>query len=91
MFKSEKSKHSIEYLCCDIFSYRKYLEDLMVDGMTWENYGSVWDIDHIVPLKYQNPTLEQVIERLHEYTTFVKKDNIVKGNRYISRLQQEAP
>jgi len=91
--KSEKSKHSIEYLCCDIISYRKYLEDLMVDGMTWENYGSVWEIDHIVPIKYQNPTLEEVIERLHYTNTqpLWKRDNIVKGNRYISRLQQEAP
>ena len=91
--KSDKNKHSIEYLCCDIISYRKYLEELMVDGMTWENYGAVWDIDHIVPIKYQNPTIEEVIERLHYKNTqpLWKKDNIVKGNRYISRLQQEAP
>ena len=65
----------------------------MVDGMSWENYGAVWDIDHIVPIKYQNPTIEEVIERLHYKNTqpLWKKDNIVKGNRYISRLQQEAP
>lgn len=91
--KKQKSKHSVEYLCCDIISYRKYLEDLMVDGMTWENYGSVWEIDHIVPIKYQNPTLEEVMKRLHYTNTqpLWKQDNIVKGNRYISRLQQEAP
>ena len=56
-------------------------------------YGSVWDIDHIVPLKYENPTLEEIIERLHYTNTqpLWKRDNIVKGNRYISWLQQEAP
>jgi hypothetical protein len=91
--ESNKSKRTLDYLCCDIISYRKYLEDLMVDGMTWENYGSVWDIDHIVPLKYQNPTLEEIIERLHYTNTqpLWKRDNIVKGNKYISWLQQEAP
>ena len=91
--RTTRSIKIIEYLCCDIISYRKYLEDLMVDGMTWENYGTVWEIDHIVPLKYQNPTLEEVMKRLHYTNTqpLWKLDNIVKGNRYISRLQQEAP
>jgi hypothetical protein len=58
--------------------------------MTWENYGDVWEIDHIVPLKYQDPTLEQVIERLHYTNTqpLWASENASKGNRFISRLQQ---
>ena len=53
--------------------------------MSWENYGSEWHIDHIVPLKYDNPTLEQTIERLHYTNTqpLWATENISKGNRYI--------
>lgn len=86
--RQEESKRTIEYLCCDITTYKKYLEDQFVDGMNWDNYGKEWDIDHIVPLKYENPTLEEVMKRLHYTNTqpLWKKMNIQKGNRYIYKL-----
>lgn len=27
-------------------------------GMTWDNYGTVWHIDHVVPCSYYNMELE---------------------------------
>ena len=53
--------------------------------MTWENYGKIWHIDHIVPINYNNPTLEEVIKRLHYLNTqpLWASENISKGNRYI--------
>lgn len=29
---------------------KTHLESLFVDGMTWENYGRAWQIDHIIPV-----------------------------------------
>jgi hypothetical protein len=82
--KSNKSKHSIEYLGCTIQEFKEHIENQFIEGMTWENHGE-WHIDHIIPIKYQNPTLEEVIERLHWKNTqpLWAADNIAKGNRFI--------
>ena len=53
--------------------------------MSWDNYGTIWHIDHIVPIKYKNPTLEEVMERLHFSNTQPLRatKNMAKGNRFI--------
>jgi uncharacterized Zn finger protein (UPF0148 family) len=45
-----KLDKSIEYLGCDLPSYKKYLESQFTSKMTWDNYGEYWEIDHIIPL-----------------------------------------
>lgn len=93
--KKNKNNSSIEYLGCDIKTYKKYIEDLFEDDMSWENHGmynkdkKMWQIDHIVPLKFKKddkePTIDDIIERLHYLNTKPKWaiDNIKKGNRHI--------
>lgn len=83
---SKKSNHSIEYLGCDITTFRKHIEEQFTAGMTWKNYGK-WQIDHIVPIKFNNPTLQQVIARLHYTNTqpLWKVDNLAKGNKYCGK------
>ncbi len=83
--KAKKCKSSIEYLGTNIDHFREHICNQFKEGMSWENYGSSWHIDHIIPIKYENPTLEEVIERLH-YTNcqpLWKFENLKKGNRYI--------
>ena len=82
--KSDKSEHSIEYLGCPIEELKEHIENQFTEGMTWENYGE-WHIDHIIPIKYENPTLEESAERLHWTNTqpLWASENIAKGNRYI--------
>lgn len=82
--KSNKSDKTIEYLGCDIASYKNYLESLFDKGMSWDNYGE-WEIDHIVPVNYNNPTLDVIKTRLYYTNTqpMWKNENMAKGNRYI--------
>lgn len=86
--KSDKTDRSIEYLGCTIEEFKKHIESQFKENMIWDNFGD-WHIDHIVPIKYkkdgQNPTIEDVIERLHWKNTqpMWAKENIVKGNRFI--------
>ncbi len=82
--KSEKSKHSIQYLGCQIDEFKKHIEEQFAEGMTWDNYGK-WHIDHITPIKYDNPTFEEVCERLHYKNTqpMWASENMSKCNRYV--------
>jgi hypothetical protein len=82
--KATKSKASIKYLGCTIDEFKKHIEKQFKDGMTWDNHGK-WHIDHITPLKYDNPSIEETMKRLHYTNTqpLWAKDNIAKGNRYI--------
>ena len=45
-----KNKKSIDILGCDIEFFKLYLEEKFIDDMSWDNYGIVWDIDHIKPI-----------------------------------------
>ena len=93
--KAKKSKKSLEYLGCDIQTFREHLEKTFKTGMTWENQGE-WDIDHIIPVLYKQdgvePSLEEVGKRLH-YTNcqaMWHTENIKKGNRYIGDYQPDS-
>jgi hypothetical protein len=82
--KNNKKLSSQNYLGCNIEELKIHIENQFLEGMTWDNYGD-WHIDHIIPLRYQNPTLEELIERLHFSNTqpLWAIDNKAKGNRFI--------
>ena len=82
--KAKKSKRSIEYLGCSVVDFKTHIESQFKEGMNWDNHGE-WHIDHITPLKYENPTIEEVMERLHWTNTqpLWATENISKSNRFI--------
>jgi hypothetical protein len=92
--KSEKSKHSIQYLGCNIDEFKEHIEKQFETGMNWDNFGKVWQIDHIVPIKYKQdgktPTLDDTIERLHWTNTqpLFTEENIAKGNKFIGKVSE---
>lgn len=55
---SRKSGRTIELLGCSIDECKIYLELKFTRGMTWENHGSFWHIDHIFPLSKLDLNLE---------------------------------
>lgn len=46
---AKKCAGTLRLLGCSVEQFRSYLESQFKPGMTWENYGSVWHIDHIKP------------------------------------------
>ena len=49
LLKGTKTKRTCEYLQCDLEFLKLYLESKFEYGMSWQNYGKIWHIDHIVP------------------------------------------
>lgn len=62
----DKSETTLKILGTDWESFMSYMEDRFTDEMTWENQGSYWEIDHILPNNTAK-TKEDVI-RLNHYT-----------------------
>lgn len=44
-----KSQVTAALLGCSIEEFKTFLENQFKAGMTWENYGPIWHIDHIIP------------------------------------------
>jgi len=57
---SNKQLKTIKLLGCNVIFLKQYLEPNLKKGMTWENYGKVWNLDHIIPCaKFDLTDIEQ--------------------------------
>lgn len=63
-----KSNSTLTLIGCSVSSLKVYLEKKFLPTMTWENYGSLWHIDHIVPCSSFNLTLEEEQKKCFHYT-----------------------
>lgn len=45
-----KSDTTMNYIGCNIQYLREWFEYNFTDEMNWDNYGSFWSIDHIIPV-----------------------------------------
>jgi hypothetical protein len=73
-----------ELLGVDIEVYKKYLEGLFQEGMSWENHGE-WEIDHIKPCDcFDLSKLEEQKSCFHYTNTqpLWKLNNRKKSNKY---------
>lgn len=75
-----KNARTEEILGCSFEQLIVHLENQFTDGMTWENRGTVWHIDHFLPLA--SAKNEEEILNLNHYTNLrpmLAIDNIKKG------------
>lgn len=78
-----KNGSSVKDLGCSIDDFKKHIESLFKEGMSWENWGRYgWHLDHIKPLTSFN--LENIDEfrRATHYSNLQPmwwRDNISKG------------
>jgi hypothetical protein len=82
---SGKEVSAIKDLGCTISFLKSWLESKFAEGMTWDNYGIYWHVDHVKPLSwFKLEDLEQQKAAVH-YTNLqpmTGPENMSKGNRW---------
>lgn len=66
--KEDKKLHSLELLGCNTKFYKQYLEDQFKPEMSWDNYGIVWEIDHIIGCCNFNLTILEEQQKCFHYS-----------------------
>lgn len=83
--RKDRSVHTLALLGCSVDFLKKHLEDQFQSGMTWENHGPVWHVDHVKPCaKFCLEDPEQLEECFH-YTNLqplFALDNLRKSDKY---------
>lgn len=77
-----KSKKTVEILGCSFEEFKLHLESQFDDKMNWDNQGTYWHLDHIIPIS--SAETEEDVYKLNHYTNFQPLywlDNIKKSNK----------
>ena len=72
-------------LGCDWDFFKRYMEEQFVEDMSWENYGTYWHIDHIIPLAAWDLSKEEDQKLAAHYSNLrpLKAiDNLKKGKKF---------
>jgi len=93
----EKSERCVDYVGCSINELRTHIESTFLDGMNWENYGSGWHIDHIIPCSafnmldendrlacfyYKNLQALWAVDNIRKSDSYNPEDKIIYMNNF---------
>tara|TARA_B110000008_G_scaffold73511_1_gene74640 strand:+ start:1396 stop:2037 length:642 start_codon:yes stop_codon:yes gene_type:complete len=81
-----KSARTMKLVGCSIPHLMDHLEKQFLPGMTWENYGPVWHVDHMMPCDSFDLSDPEQQRRSFHYTNLQPlwgPENISKGNKII--------
>jgi transcription elongation factor Elf1 len=91
IWKSLKNKNnsSKELLGCDINHYFEWITYTMTqdNNMSWDNYGTYWNIDHLIPVNNFDITIPEEVKKAFNWTnTWAMKstNNFSKNSKIIS-------
>ena len=79
-----KSGPTMEMLGCNGAELRAWLESKFKRGMSWENYGTEWHIDHVQPLagfNYSNFEHQKIAFHFSNVRPEWAEINIANGDR----------
>jgi hypothetical protein len=86
-----KHKSTLKLLGCTIIELKAHLESKFLPTMTWDNYGSLWHIDHIIPCSKFDLTNEEEQRRCFHYTNLqplFALTTIIDGVEYIGNMSK---
>lgn len=80
-----KEASSTQYIGCDHRQLREHIAKQFVDGMTWDNYGTKWECDHIIPCASFDLGDQEQARKCFHYTNLrplAKSENRKKSSHY---------
>lgn len=83
--KGWKSANTAALLGCTVEALKLHIERLFEPGMTWENYGPVWHIDHVRPCASFDLTIADQQHECFHFTNLqplFESDNLRKSATY---------
>lgn len=71
-----------KYVGCSKETLKTHIESLFKDGMSWENHGKVWHLDHIVPISLGKKDFTLLLKLSHykNLQPLFAVENIRKGD-----------
>ena len=75
---------------CGLSDLRSHLEAQFEQGMTWDNYGTAWHVDHVFPLAWFNlsdPTMQKKAFSYKNLQPLFAKENSSKRDRYAGKMR----
>ena len=92
--KNIKKGSILNSLGCSIDEFKIYIENQFTDGMTWENYGNEWHIDHIRQCALYDLSNQNEVNQCFNYKNMRplwKKDNLARpkyaNKREVKRIK----
>jgi len=82
--KKIRDKYLKDLIDYSIDDLRIHLEKQFVNSMSWENHGSYWHIDHIIPISKLGVT-NQKTWKLSNLQPLEKEINLRKNNKILSK------
>jgi len=70
---NSKSKSIITLLGCSVIEFKLYLEQQFINKMDWNNYGKIWEIDHIKPCSKFDLTKLEEQQKCFHYTNLMPR------------------
>jgi hypothetical protein len=85
-----KRGRAIDLLGCSIDHLRCHLQIQFRDGMHWNNYGTVWHIDHMRPCRsfdLRNEREQKECFNWRNLQPLFSKENLIKSGKYDGLIQ----
>jgi hypothetical protein len=92
LINGTKSQSTLKLIGCTIDELWNHFEYKFQEGMTKENYGSIWHVDHYVPCNAFNLNNEKEQRRCFNWRNLqpmFASENISKGDRYTFDIVKE--
>lgn len=86
------SRSMLSYLGVTLQFFKSFLQYQFNDEMTWDNYGNVWEIDHVIPCSYFDLTIEEAKKECFTWSNMrplLKQDNSSKSDTYDENIITE--